>query len=151
MSKRKSCLPPFFSVRAKLLFTVCLEIPVYNENQSSIQRAYTLKTESLHFWWHFSLFIDNHTLHLISQGFEHPNPDVCLAAFAAVCHIKKKSTVPSSEQLALCIQFIIDHLTVDDPSFRQNLISDFTIMMIRCRDASLNLMKKKNDERQDVT
>ena len=100
---------------------------------------------------HFSLSIDNQILHLITQGFKHPNPDVCLAAFAAVCHIKKKSSVPSSQELELCIQFIIDHLTVDDPSFRQNLISDFTILMIRCRDTSLNLMKKTSDERQDVT
>ena len=89
--------------------------------------------------------LDESYLHLVGQGLNHSNPDVCLAAFSVIAHVKKKGSVPSSQELQLCIDFLVNHLTVDDPSFRQSLISDFTQLMIRCRDTSVSLFKKKDE------
>ena len=67
-------------------------------------------------------YLNEDQMHLIVQGLNHSNPDVCQAAFAVICHVKKKGLRPSPPELKASIDFIIDHLTVDDPSFRQCLL-----------------------------
>ena len=55
----------------------------------------------------------------LELGLCHSNPEVRIAAFAVICHVKKKGTLPCSRELELTKHFIQDNLCVDEPSFRQ--------------------------------
>ena len=76
----------------------------------------------------------------------HSDDEVRSAAFAALCHVKKKSSVPSLEELKMIRDFIQLNLAVDSAAFRQLLISDFTSWLVRLRDCSLSLFRKKTSE-----
>lgn len=55
----------------------------------------------------------------LSEGLRHSSSDVRSAAFAALCHVKKKGLVPSVTELVLLHEFVRDNLSVDQASFRQ--------------------------------
>lgn len=55
----------------------------------------------------------------LSEGLVHSSSDVRMAAFAALCHVKKKGLVPSVTELLLVHEFVRDNLSVDEASFRQ--------------------------------
>ena len=61
---------------------------------------------------------ENH-INLLRDGLEHSSTEVRLGAFAVICHLKKKGLTPSITELVLAEDFIIDNLSVDEPSFRQ--------------------------------
>ena len=73
----------------------------------------------------------------------HSEDEVRSAAFAALCHTKKKSNVPSVSEMKMIKEFIELNLAVDSAAFRQVFISDFTKWMVRLRDCSVTLYRKK--------
>ena len=73
----------------------------------------------------------------------HSNDEVRSAAFSALCHVKKKSSVPSRAEMKMIQDFIQLNLAVDSAAFRQELISDFTTWLVRLRDCSVALFRKK--------
>ena len=63
--------------------------------------------------------LDKNHINLLRDGLEHSSTEVRLGAFAVICHLKKKGLTPSITELVLAEDFIIDNLSVDEPSFRQ--------------------------------
>ena len=59
----------------------------------------------------------------LKEGLNHSSSDVRLSAFAVICQVRKKGMMPTNEELNLAKNFIIDNLSVDEPSFRQVGIS----------------------------
>lgn len=63
--------------------------------------------------------LDEATYELVEEGLIHSCCEVSIAAFSVICHVKKKGCAPSVRELQMVLAFLLNHLTVDDPSFRQ--------------------------------
>ena len=63
--------------------------------------------------------LDENHIKLLKDGLEHSSEEVRLSAFDVICQVRKKGVAPSITELVLADDFIIDNLSVDDPSFRQ--------------------------------
>ncbi len=55
----------------------------------------------------------------LREGLGHSNSDVRSAAFAALCHVKKKAILPTTTELQMVTNFVLKNLNVDEPAFRQ--------------------------------
>lgn len=55
----------------------------------------------------------------LCNGLTHSDWEVRIAAFGAICHLKKKATHPPAEELQMVHQFVVDNLSMDEASFRQ--------------------------------
>lgn len=62
-------------------------------------------------------------LDMLETGVQHSSSDVRIAAFAVLCHVKRKGSAPDVTELELVLKFLKYNLAVDEPSFRQVLIS----------------------------
>ena len=78
----------------------------------------------------------------VEVGMSHLNPMVRIAAFSVLCHSKKRANAPSAREVKIFRDFLEHNLTVDNPSFRQMLLSDCTNFLLRCRDP-LNVMIRR--------
>jgi len=71
---------------------------------------------------------------MLREALVHISPTVRVTAFSALSHQKKKGEAPCDQEMRMIRKFVEENLTVDSPSFRQEFTSDFTSLMIRCRN-----------------
>ena len=79
---------------------------------------------------------------MLDEALVHSSSSVRISAFSVLCHQKKKGEAPSSHEMTKIGHFIGENLTVDSPSFRQEFLSDFTSLTIRCRNFCVANLKK---------
>ena len=79
---------------------------------------------------------------MLDEALVHSSSSVRISAFSVLCHQKKKGEAPSSDEMTKIGHFIGENLTVDSPSFRQEFLSDFTSLTIRCRNFCVANLKK---------
>ena len=73
-------------------------------------------------------------LEVVREGLCHASWQVRVAAFSVLCHHKKKAFPPPEAEMDLATEFVERNLTVDSAAFRQIFVSDFTILVVRCRE-----------------
>lgn len=71
----------------------------------------------------------------IERGLGHGDLDARSAAFSAACHTLKRGEAPAPREMAACSAFVHDNLSVDSVSFRQVLLSDLSVLLLRARDS----------------
>ena len=88
------------------------------------------------------LFCRYFQISMLDEALVHSSPEVRISAFSVLCHQKKKSDAPTDAEMEKIRRFVDDNLTVDSPSFRQEFLSDFTSLTIRCRNFCVANLKK---------
>ena len=63
--------------------------------------------------------------------------------FSALCQVKRKTAMPSAREIDLIKRFLAENLGEDDSTFRQNFVSDFTVLVVRLRDNTLSAFRKE--------
>ncbi len=78
----------------------------------------------------------------LNEALVHSSPEVRISAFSVLCHQKKKGDAPIDSEMTIIRQFIDENLSVDSPSFRQEFLSDFTSLTLRCRNFCVANLRK---------
>ncbi len=77
---------------------------------------------------------------------DHLLPSVRWAAFSAVCCTKKKGSAPTSMEVTFIKNFLETNMAVDCAAFRQNILGDFAVVLLRCRDFLTTALRRKKFE-----
>ena len=78
----------------------------------------------------------------LNEALVHSSPEARIAAFSVLCHQRKKGDAPCDSEMTMIRQFIDENLCVDSPSFRQEFLSDFTSLTLRCRNFCVANLRK---------
>lgn len=78
----------------------------------------------------------------LNEALVHSSPEVRISAFSVLCHQRKKGDAPCDTEMNMIRQFIDENLCVDSPSFRQEFLSDFTSLTLRCRNFCVANLRK---------
>ncbi|XP_040577001.1 uncharacterized protein [Lepeophtheirus salmonis] len=77
---------------------------------------------------------------------DHFDSHVRISCFSVICQKLKKGSPPSKKEFELFLSIIRDNLNIDSSSFRQKLVSHFTVMLLRVRDFCISSLKKNSLE-----
>ncbi|CAB4056617.1 unnamed protein product [Lepeophtheirus salmonis] len=77
---------------------------------------------------------------------DHFDSHVRISCFSVICQKLNKGSPPSKKEFELFLSIIRDNLNIDSSSFRQKLVSHFTVMLLRVRDFCISSLKKNSLE-----